>query len=181
MKYPAKLTTTIADMEVAITDADGRIMFRFSGATIFEGSHRTPAYKVMWKRVRWPQAPVFHFTDLSGKTLYSTKRDSFSSFVESQYQMMEGNQSKLEIREGKALGKIFGGLFDGTLFEEVSTRVWSPAYVVARPDGTRILTLDKRRTFIGKQFTIRKQVEVTDEEERLAMLGLLIIFIERRF
>jgi hypothetical protein len=42
------------------------------------------------------------------------------------------------------------------------------------------MTLDKRKSFVGKHYTINKMVDLNAEEERMALLGLFgLINLER--
>jgi hypothetical protein len=179
MKYPLELKTTILDSESTIADADGQVIFRMNNAGISEGAYRSSSYKIK-SDIMFAPLPVFQLESITGDFVCSVRRNNLLSLFSSWYQILVDNLVVLKIREGKAMGKVFGGIFDGTPLELVAAKVWNPAFIILRDDNTLIMTLDKRKSFVGKHYTINKMVDLNAEEERMALLGLFgLINLER--
>jgi len=182
MEYPLELSSNILGLEASIIDASGRVIFRSDGFTIFAGTQRTqPLHRV--KIERWMSlSPRFRLFDLNGKAVCTVKRDNIISLWKSWYDVLVDEALVMRICEGKALGKTLGGLFEGTSLNKVSSRVWNPAFVVSRPDDTVTVLLERRRSFIQSRFTIKRQTELGESEERLVLLSLFgLVFLERTY
>ena len=64
------------------------------------------------------------------------------------------------------------GMFTGYLFH--------PAYVVARPDGTEVMRLEKQPAFLQGKFKIEKLAPLTESEETHVLLSLLMMVLLER-
>ena len=64
------------------------------------------------------------------------------------------------------------GLFSGYMFH--------PAFLVMRPDETVVLRVQKQPAFFEGKFTIEKQAEFGDAEEKRIMLSVLMMLLLER-
>jgi len=64
------------------------------------------------------------------------------------------------------------GLFAGYVFH--------PAYLIARPDETVIMRVQKQPAFFEGKFTIEKMAELSDAEEKRVMLSVLMMLLLER-
>jgi hypothetical protein len=179
MQYPLELKSTILDSEVTIIDATGQIIFRMNPMGILGGTYQSPIYKIK-SDVMFATLPVFQIQNLAGDEVCSVRRNNLFSLFSSWYQILVNGEVIWIIREGKAMGKVFGGIFDGTPFEFVASRIWNPAFIILQDVSTLIMTLDKKKSLVGKRFTITKLIDLTDEDERTALLSLFgLITLEK--
>lgn len=179
MKYPLTIESAIEGLEAVIKDADGQVVFRANGYDVMEKGFSHKIYTMSIHNFS-SVLPILEFTDTSGKTLFELKRNRPFSFYSSWHNLVVNGDVKLKIREGKALVKVLGGLFDGTPLEPISSKVWNPAFIIWDFNDKGILTLDKKRKFPGSKYKINKVHEVTDEIERMALLSLFGLFILER-
>ena len=182
MQYPLELSSNTLGLDTTISDASGRVIFHSDGFAVFAGKQRTqPLHRVRmegWMGL----TPRFRLFDLDGNAVCTVRRNNIISLWKSWYEVLVDDTLVMRIREGKALGKTLGGLFEGTSLDEVSSRAWNPAFVVSRPDDTVTVVLERRRSFIQGRFTIKKQTELDESEERLALLSLFgLVFLEHMY
>jgi hypothetical protein len=112
------------------------------------------------------------------------KRKGLASIWRSRYEIFEGSESVpiLTIQEDNPWIKIFDallselplvGLFSGYFF--------NPTYSVHTLDGSVVMRLAKTPGFLSRHFTIKRVDEMSDRQENVAVLSMLMmILLERR-
>jgi uncharacterized protein YxjI len=124
----------------------------------------------------------YHFTDASGRNLGSIKRQGMRSIWKANYDIFNAQgQQVLKVHEENAWIKVVDalvgelpivGMFTGYLF--------NPVYLVERMDGTIVSRLAKQPAMFEGKFQLAPQVQLTQEEETLNLLGsLMVTFLER--
>lgn len=176
MKYPLIIESVLVGAEAVIKDADGQVICRANGLDVREKGYSQARYKMAINNY-WSALPILKFMDASEELLFELQRNRPFSFYSSWHNVIVNGDVKLKIREGKALGKVLGGLFDGTPLEPISSKVWNPAFIIWDSNDKEILTLDKKRKFPGIKYKINKICNTNEEIERMALLSLFGLFI----
>ncbi|MCU0240204.1 MAG: hypothetical protein MUC29_12250 [Pyrinomonadaceae bacterium] len=124
----------------------------------------------------------YNFTDSSGRFLGSIKRQGMRSIWKASYDIFNAQgQQVLNIREENAWIKVVDsligelpiiGMFTGYLF--------NPAYLVEKTDGTVISRIAKQPAFFEGKFQISPQIQLSQEEETLNLLGSLMVTLLER-
>ncbi|MFT3890292.1 MAG: hypothetical protein QM730_01550 [Anaerolineales bacterium] len=181
MKYPLTIEFAIEGLEAVIKNIDGQVIFRANGYDVMEKGYSGKRYTMKIQNFS-SVLPILKFMDARENILFVLQRNRPFSFYSSWHNVLVNGDVTLKIREGKALGKVLGGLFDGTPFERISSEVWNPAFIIWDSNDREILTLDKKRKFPGSRYKINKIHDATDDVERIALLSLFGLFIlERRY
>lgn len=124
----------------------------------------------------------YNFTDSSGRHLGSIKRQGMRSLWRANYDIYNSSDRQiLKIHEEngwiKVADSLVGevpilGMFTGYLL--------NPAYLIERMDGTPIMRLAKQPAFFEGKFQLSRQIQATEEEETLALLGSLTMTLLER-
>lgn len=125
----------------------------------------------------------YHFRDRNGMELGSVKRKGMKSFWKAHYDISTGQSETptLSIHEDnpwvKVMDALFAeipilGLFTGYLF--------NPTYLVTRADGTVVMHFSKVPAFLSRIFTIKQVDQMTEDEQQLAVLSLLMMILLER-
>ena len=125
----------------------------------------------------------YRFSDMNGVELESVKRHGTRSLWKAHYDIYDGLELKMTIREANPFIKmadvIFGQIpilnfFTGYLFH--------PTYnVMNNQDGRIVMRLKKRPSFFESKFIIEKDDGLEQREEEVVLLSLLMmLLLERR-
>lgn len=124
----------------------------------------------------------YNFTDSSGRFLGAIKRQGMRSIWKANYDIFNSaGQQVLKIHEEngwiKVIDSLVGeipvvGMFTGYMF--------NPAYIIERMDGTQIMRLAKQPAFFEGKFQLSPQMQVSQEEETLCLLGALTMTLLER-
>jgi uncharacterized protein YxjI len=191
MQYPLELTFKIMALapQISVTDANGdqvfyvkQKLFKLKEAvTVFADKEQTrPLYNINADRIIDFSAQ-YHFTDQTGMTLGSVKRDGVKSLWRSRYNVMNGSAPNLTIHEENPWVKVIDGvvgeipiigMFTGYLFH--------PAYLVDRAGGQTLMKLEKQPAFFESKFEIQKLAEMESLEETRVLLSLLMLVLLER-
>jgi uncharacterized protein YxjI len=191
MEYPLALSFKVSALapQLSVTDANGRLLlyvkqelFKLKEeVTIFADAEQTqPLYKIGADRVLDFSAR-YRFTDLDGSGLGSVRREGVKSLWRAHYDIFDGDALVMTIREENPWVKMLDGLFSFIpIIGWFSGYVLHPIFLLSRPDGEVVMRLEKRPAFFEDQFTISKQAEPSEEEEKRALLGLLMMILLER-
>lgn len=193
MNYPLSLSFKVLALarQLAVRDASGSLLFYVKQkalklkeeVTVFSDlEQQSVVFKMRADRLLDFSAN-YTFTDAHGRTLGSIKRHGMKSLWKVHYEIADANGKVLfTIHEENPWTKVLDslaseipvlGMFTGYLFH--------PAYIVARPGGATTLRMQKQPAFFEGKFRIERQVPSAEDEERLALLGLvMMILLERR-
>lgn len=192
MQFPLSLSFKILALapQVYVRDASGavqmyvrqKLMKLKEAVTVFaDEAQTTPLYTINADRVIDWSARYRIAEANGGRELGSVKRQGMRSIWRAQYDVERDGAVVMNIREANPwvkvmdhlLGEIPGlGLLTGYFFH--------PAYLVSRADGTQILKLTKQAAFMEGRFTLESLTAITDEDERLAVLSLLMMLLLER-
>jgi uncharacterized protein YxjI len=124
----------------------------------------------------------YNFTDSSGKFLGAIKRQGMRSLWKANYDIFNSTgQQILKIHEEKGWIKVVDsligelpiiGMFTGYFF--------NPAFIIERMDGTALMRLAKQPAFFEGKFQLSPQMQFTQEEETLCLLGALTMTLLER-
>ena len=192
MNYPLQLSFKHLALarQASVTDAQGNLIYYVKqkafklkeAVTVFADREQTrPLYSINADRVLDFSAR-YHFTDQTGRSLGSIKRQGMKSLWRSHYEVLDGEQTMLTIREENAWIKVGDALFSEIPIVGIFTGyVFNPTYIVTRPNGAPLLRLVKRPAFLEGKFIIEKHGDMNNEEETRAILSLLMmVLLERR-
>jgi uncharacterized protein YxjI len=191
LNYPLTLSFKIIAVapQISIIDANGNLvayikqkLFKLKEAvTVFEDEQQSrPVFNLKADRVIDFSAR-YHFTDQQGLTVGSVKRQGMRSLWKAQYDIYEGESVTMRIREEngwvKVLDSLFGelpivGMFSGYLFH--------PAYLVSYLDERVVLRMEKQPAFFEGKFQIERRGELSVEDEKRAILSLIMMVLLER-
>jgi hypothetical protein len=192
MQFPLSLSFKILALapQVYVRDASGavqmyvrqKLMKLKEAVTVFaDEAQTTPLYTINADRVIDWSARYRIAEANGGRELGAVKRQGMRSIWRAQYEVERDGAVVMNIREANPwvkvmdhlLGEIPGlGLLTGYFFH--------PAYLVSRADGTQILKLTKQAAFMEGRFTLESLATLADEDERLAVLSLLMMLLLER-
>jgi uncharacterized protein YxjI len=191
MNYPLHMSFKILAVarQISVTDASGNLVFYVKqkafklkeAVTVFADAGQTqPLYSINANKMLDFSAR-YTFTDSSGRVLGSVKRQGMKSLWKSHYDVLDGENAVMTIKEESAWTKVLDGLigevpvlgmFTGYLFH--------PAYIVSRQDGTVVLRLEKQPAFFEGKFIIEKKAEMDSQEEERALLSVIMMILLER-
>ena len=124
----------------------------------------------------------YTFSDMNGVELGSVKRHGTRSLWKAHYDIYDGLDPKMTIREAnpfiKVADVILGQIpilnfFTGYLFH--------PTYnVMSNQDGRIVMRLKKRPSFFESKFIIEKDAGLEQREEEVVLLSLLMMLLLER-
>ena len=192
MNYPLQLSfkhLAIA-RQLSVTDANGMLAFYVKqkafklkeAVTVFADAAQTqPLYTMNADKVLDFSA-TYDMTDHRGTYLGAVRRQGMKSIWKARYEILDKYAAPLmTIQEAnpwiKVVDALVGeipiiGIFTGYMFH--------PAYIVARPDGTEVMRLEKQPAFLHGKFKIGKLAILTESEEIHILLSLLMMVLLER-
>jgi hypothetical protein len=192
MDYPLQLSFKLMAMapQIYVRDAAGQVrmyvkqkLFKLKEkVTVYADEAQTrPIYHIQADRVIDFNAR-YNFTTTDGGAVGSVRRRGARSLLRAHYEIMQGEDVVLLIREMNPWSKVGDallseipviGMFAGYLFH--------PAYTVTRADGTEVLRATKQPAMWEGKYTVEKKADVSAEAEALGVLSLLmLLLLERR-
>jgi uncharacterized protein YxjI len=191
MNYPLNMSFKILAIarQISVTDAGGNLIFYVKqkafklkeAVTVFADTEQTrPLYSINANKMLDFSAR-YMFTDNQGRPLGSVKRQGMRSIWKAHYDVLDGENPVMTIKEESAWTKVFDsllgeipvlGIFTGYLFH--------PAYLVTRQDGTLVLRLEKQPAFFEGKFIVQKHAEMNQTEEERALLSLIMMILLER-
>ncbi len=191
MNYPLEIKFKLLALaqQLSITDAGGTLLFYVKqkafklreAITVFADREQTNAlYQVNAEKIL-DFSGRYNFADAQGRHLGSVKRQGMRSIWKAHYDVYDGENVVLTIREENAWIKVFDsllgevpvvGMFTGYLFH--------PAYIVTRPGGSAVLRMAKQPAFFEGRFTVEKLGVVGEDEELRALLALVMLILLER-
>jgi uncharacterized protein YxjI len=191
MNYPLQMSFKVLALarQISVTDAGGNLIFYVKqkafklkeAVTVFADAGQTqPLYSINANKVLDFSAR-YQFTDQGGRPLGSVRRQGMKSLWKAHYDVLDGENPVMTIKEENAWVKVFDsligeipilGMFTGYLFH--------PAYLVSRPDGTVIMRLEKQPAFFEGKFIVQKQAELDQADEVRALLSLIMMILLER-
>lgn len=192
MQFPLNLSFKILALapQVYVRDASGNLQMYVKqkllklkeSVTVFADEQQTrPIYTINADRVIDWSAKYTIAESGTGAVLGAIKRKGMKSLWKASYEIERDGATVMTVTEAnpwvkvadRLLGEIPGlGLFAGYFLH--------PAYLVARADGTQLMKLTKQPAFMEGRFKLETQSEVSEADERLVVLSLLMMMLLER-
>jgi hypothetical protein len=123
----------------------------------------------------------YHIRDAAGQPLGTVKRRGMRSLWRAQYEVSRGGAVAFTIQEENPRVKLIDGLIGEIPIVGMFTGyLLHPAYVVAGPSGSRALRVVKRPAFFEGRYTVDPLGALGEEDERLALLAILMMLLLER-
>ena len=191
LNYPLGISFKIAALspQISVTDASGNLvlyvkqkLFKLKEAvTVFADAQQTqPLYTMNADRVLDFSAR-YNFANQQGLPLGAVKRQGMKSLWKARYDILDGDAVVMTIQEEDPWVRVIDsflnqipivGLFSGYMFH--------PAYLISRMDETVIMRVQKQPAFFEGKFTIEKQAEFSETEEKRIILSVLMMLLLER-
>jgi uncharacterized protein YxjI len=191
LRFPLNLSFKIIAMapQLSVTDASGnqvayvkQKLFKLKEEiNIFEDSQQTRvAFTGKADRVI-DFSPRITFTDHLGQTVGAVKRQGRRSLWKAHYDVFDGDKVTMFIQEEKPWVKVLDGLLtEVPILGMFSGYFLHPAYLLNAPDGRLLLKMKKQPAMWEGKFTVEKHAELSPEDEKRALLGLMITVLMER-
>ena len=177
--------------QITVTDAAGRLLFYVKqkafklkeAVTVFADVEQTqPLYTINADRVLDFSAR-YHINEASGFSLGTLQRKGRRSLWSAHYEVLRGGGQVMQIREENPWVKVGDALFgELPVVGMFSGYVFNPAYLVTRADnGAPLMRVKKEAAFLEGSFSISRTGELSENDERLAVLSvLMMVLLEKR-
>ena len=177
--------------QISVTDAAGALLFYVKqkafklkeAVTVFADAEQTqPLYTINADRVLDVSAR-YHINEMSGFSLGTLQRHGMRSIWRAHYEILRGGGPVMQIREENPWVKVADALFgELPVLGVFSGYVFNPAYIVSRADnGQPLMRVKKEPAFLQGRYSITRSGELSENDERLAVLSILMMtLLERR-
>ncbi|HYN89487.1 MAG TPA: hypothetical protein VER55_13215 [Ardenticatenaceae bacterium] len=191
MDYPLTLSFKIVALapQLSVVDAHGNLLFYVKqkllklkeSVTVFGDVEQTrPLYTINADRVLDFSAQ-YRFADQHGRPLGAVKRHGMKSLWKANYNVLDGDSVVMTISEENPWVKVLDALLGEVPILGFFTGYFlHPAYQVSRPDGSVVLRLEKQPAFLEGRFTIEQKALLGEDDERRALLSLLMLVLLER-
>jgi hypothetical protein len=176
--------------QISVTDAAGTMIgyvkqkaFKLKEAvTVFsDASQSHPLYRIAADRILDISAQ-YHVTAASGTLLGSLQRHGMRSIWSAHYDILRDGGVLFQLREENPWVKVIDGVLgEIPIVGLLSSYLFHPAYRVTRAEGgVPVMRSVKQPALFEGRFKVERLGEMTDEEERLALLGVLMLLLLER-
>ena len=176
--------------QISVIDGAARLLFYVKqkafklkeAVTVFADVEQTqPLYTINADRVLDISAR-YHINDMSGFGLGTLQRQGMRSIWRANYEIMRGGGTVMHIREENPWIRVGDAIFaDLPIIGIFSGYVFNPAYLVTRADNGQVLMrVQKEKAFLEGKYTITKTGEMSENDERLAVLSVLMMTLLER-
>ena len=191
MNYPLHLSFKIIAIapQITVTDAAGNLVmyvkqkaFKLKEAvTVFADAGQTqPLYSINADRVLDFSAS-YHMTATNGFQIGSIKRKGMRSIWRSHYELFDGGQPTMTVREENGWIKVGDAVLSGIPIVGMFTGYFlNPTYLVSRPSGEPLMRLSKEPAFWEGRFRMDPLGTMSQAEESRVVLGLLMMILLER-
>lgn len=191
LQYPLTLTFKVLAFapQLAVTDAAGTLhfyvrqkLFKLKEAvTVFaDTEQQRPLYTLQADRI-FDFSARYRIADMSGRPLGSVQQRGMKSLWKSHFDVLEGETPVLTVQEENPWIKVLDGLMGEIPVVGLFTGyIFNPSYAVATPDGRMVLRLKKQPAFFESRFTLERHGDLDANEERRALLSLMMVILLER-
>ena len=191
MEYPLNFSFKVLALspQLAVTDAGGNLVYYVKQkvfklkeeVTVFADREQTqPLYKINADRVIDFSAR-YHFSDTAGNALGSVKRQGMKSLWKASYDILDDEEIAMTIvQENPWIGVVDSILEQIPLVGIATSYLLHPKYLISRADETPVLRLTKQPAFFEGKFSLDKLADISEAEERQAILSLLMMVLLER-
>jgi len=192
MQYPLNLSFKIFTLtpQIHVKDATGvfilyvrkKLLKLKEEVTVYaDPDQRNVLYKINADRViDW--SARYTFSDMNGVELGAVKRHGTRSLWRAHYDIYEGLDPKMTIREANPFAKVADGIISRIpILNFFAGYLFHPTYnVISNQDGRIVMRLKKRPSFFESKFIIEKDAGLEQREEKVVLLSLLMISLLER-
>lgn len=191
MNYPLDLRFKFVAIspQVSVTDAAGRLVFYVKqkafklkeSVLVFGDREQTrPVAKIDADRILDISA-TYHLRDSSGGDIGAVRRHGLKSLWRAHYGVLRQDTELMTIRERNPFIKVMDGIFgEIPVVGILSGYVFQPTYDVTRTDGTPVLRVRKRPSFLESRFRVERLGQLAPDEEALAIMSILMMVLLER-
>ncbi len=176
--------------QISVFDATGQLIcyvrqkaFKLKEAvTVFSDAAQTrPLYQIHADRILDIGA-TYHIAETSGRAIGAVRRQGMRSIWRAHYEIEHGGRSAFQIREENPWIKVLDGLLgDIPVVGLLSGYVLHPAYRVTRAGSDeQVVRAVKRPAFFEGRYGIDRTGTLSEDEERLILLSLLMMLLLER-
>jgi uncharacterized protein YxjI len=176
--------------QISVRDANGQLVFYVKqkafklreAVTVFADEGQTRAlYTIAADRVLDLSAQ-YHIADANGRPLGAVRRRGMRSLWSAHYEIERGGATVFVIREENPWVKVIDGVIGQLpLIGALTGYFLHPAYRVAqREEAPSKLRVVKQPALFEGRYVIEKLETVSDEDERLIVLALLMMLLLER-
>ncbi len=192
MNFPLDLRFKLVALapQISVTDATGHLLcyvkqkaFKLKEAvTIFsDATQSRPQYRITADRVLDISAR-YHITDAAGAPLGTVQRRGMRSLWRAHYEVFEDGRQVFLVQEENPWVKVADGLLSEIpIVGLLAGYLFHPAYRVTRADGAAVMRAVKRPALFEGRYAIERVGAVTDDEERLVLLSMLMLLLLERY
>ena len=191
MEYPLHVSFKIAAFgnRFTMTDNNGNVMFYvkqkmfklkeaikvFTDNTLTNQLYTINADRIIDFSAR------YNFTDMNGQSLGSIKRKGMRSLWRANYQVFDGDNQLLEIKEVSVFIRFLDALFTSIpCIGLCSGFVFHPSYLITKLDGTEMMRVKKKPALFEGKFKIEKLAEMSEFEEMQMLLSIMMMLLLER-
>jgi uncharacterized protein YxjI len=192
MDYPLHLTfkrLAIAQ-QLSVTDANGTLVwyvkqkaFKLKEAVTVHGDREQtrPLFEIHADRIidfsaRYVITDVVRHTELG-----AVQRRGMRSFWRTRYEIMVGGNLAFEFAEENPWTQLVDGFFgEIPIVGAFTGYLFHARYQLNRPAGAEVLRLEKKPAFFEGRFEIQKPGVLSEAEETVALLGVMMIVLQER-
>ena len=191
MQYPLRMQFRLFSLakQIHVTDAAGASIMHVRQKMLKLREHievfRDPSRKEKIFEIRADRvidfSASYHFTDAEGNDWGAVRRRGARSLWSAHYEIIEGSQVDMEIRELEPWRKVVESLLgEIPVVGFIITLLINPKYVVRRPDGQEVLRVVKKASLFERSFHIEKVSELEPDDELRALLSLIMMTLLER-
>jgi uncharacterized protein YxjI len=123
----------------------------------------------------------YSFSDAEGSDWGAVRRKGMKSLWKAHYEIMQDGQIDMVLQEEKPWKKILEGLLgEIPVVGLVAVYLLNPSYVVARPDGTLLLRITKKASFMERRFEIEQLTEIPADDQLRSILSMFMVALLER-
>jgi hypothetical protein len=191
MQYPLEIRFKIWTFAptISVSDAQSNLVFYVRQKlfklreviNIFADVQRSqPLYEIKADRVIDFSAR-YNFSESTGTYVGAVKRRGLKSIWRAHYDIFDGDTVVFTIQEENPWIKVLDALFEQIpLVGAFSGYVLHPKYLVSRPNGGVVMRLEKLPAFWEGKYSIKQVDQMSDREEKQALLSLLMMLLLER-
>lgn len=176
--------------QISVLDATGQLIcyvrqkaFKLKEAvTVFGDAAQTrPLYRIQADRVIDLNA-TYHIEETSGRPVGAVRRQGMRSIWRAHYEIEHDGRSAFQIREENPWIKVLDGFIgEIPVIGMLSGYLLHPAYRVTRAGSDEpVVRAMKQPAFFESRYRIDRIGTLSEEEERLALLSLLMMLLLER-
>lgn len=192
MNYPLELNFKKLALahQLSVTDATGNLLWYVKQKafklkeqiTVFADREQTrPLYEINADRVLDFSAR-YTIRDTGTKAeIGQVQRRGMRSILKARYEITRSGVNEFTVEEENPWSKVGDALFSEIpLVGILSGYVFHPKYLVKRTSGVDVMRMEKRPAFFEGRFDIECITQIADSEEKLALLGMMMVVLLER-